>query len=106
MVVGLIIIGAIAVGVNVKIQPGLVEESGYLEASLVGWQVLYILPVAIFTNDFFLSQFWLRTFSSKTDKDLWIGVSVATVALLCILTLVGSSGLIATWSGAWPGDPP
>uniref|UniRef100_A0A8H7TV01 Urea transporter n=1 Tax=Bionectria ochroleuca TaxID=29856 RepID=A0A8H7TV01_BIOOC len=106
MVVGLIIIGAIAVGVNVKIQPGLVEESGYLEATLVGWQVLYILPVAIFTNDFFLSQFWLRTFASKTDKDLWIGVSVATVALLCILTLVGSSGLIATWSGAWPGDPP
>ncbi|VUC31981.1 unnamed protein product [Clonostachys rosea] len=106
MVVGLIIVGTIAVGVNVKIQPGLVEESGYLEASLVGWQLLYILPVAIFTNDFFLSQFWLRTFSSKTDKDLWIGVSVATVTLLCILTLVGSSGLIATWSGAWPGDPP
>lgn len=25
---------------------------------------------------------------------------------LIILTLVGSTGLIAAWSGAWPGDPP
>lgn len=106
MVVGLIIIGTIAVGVTVKIQPHLIEESGYLEASLVGWQLLYILPVAIFTNDFFLSNFWLRTFASKSDKDLWIAVSIAAGVLLVIITLVGSTGLIATWSGAWPGNPP
>lgn len=106
MVLALIIIGTITIGVNVKIQPRLIDESGLTEPSLLGWQILYILPVAIFTNDFFLAQFWLRTFSSKTDKDLWIAVSIAAGVLVCVLTLVGSTGLIAAWSGVWPGDPP
>lgn len=106
MVMGLIIIATITIGVTVEIKPSLVQDSDLLKPSLLGWQILYILPVAVFTNDFFLAQFWLRTFASKTDKDLWIGVSIATVVLLIIVTLVGSTGLIAAWSGAWPGDPP
>lgn len=63
MVVGLIIIGVITVGVNTDVDPVLVESSGLLEPSLLGWQLLYILPVAIFTNVFFIS---VRTFSSCT----------------------------------------
>jgi len=60
----------------------------------------------VLTNDFFLSNLWIRTFASKTDKDLWIGVSIAAVVTLIILTLVGSTGLIATWSGAFdPNNP-
>lgn len=59
--------------------------------------------MAVLTNDFFLSNFWIRTFASKTDKDLWIGVSIAAVVTLIILTLVGATGLIATWTGAF--DP-
>jgi len=106
MVVGLIIIASISIGVKVDVKPELVRDSPLLEPSLLGWQLIYILPVAVFTNDFFLAQFWLRTFSSKTDKDLWIGVSIATAALTVIITLIGSTGLIATWSGLWPGDPP
>lgn len=105
MVVGLIIIGVIAVGVETDISRDLVERSGYLDASLLGWQLMYILPVAILTNDFFLSGFWMRTFAAKTDKDLYIGVSIAVVAIAIILTLVGVSGLLAGWSGAL-GDPP
>jgi Na+/proline symporter len=105
MVVGLIVIATITVGVKSNIDRELVESSGLLNSSLLGWQLLYILPVAVLTNDFFLSNFWIRTFASKTDKDLWIGVSVATVVVLVILTLVGSTGLIAAWSGVWPGDP-
>lgn len=101
MVVGLIILGVIAVGVETDIQRPLIEQSGYLNSSLLGWQLLYILPVAILTNDFFLSGFWMRTFASRTDKDLWIGVSLATVGVLIILTLVGVAGLLAAWSGAW-----
>ncbi|KAL7790740.1 hypothetical protein V8C37DRAFT_403342 [Trichoderma ceciliae] len=104
MVVGLIIVATITIGVKAEIDRDLVDSSGLTKASLVGWQLVYILPVAVLTNDFFLSNFWLRTFSSKTDKDLWVGVSIATVAVLCILTLVGATGLIAAWTGAWPGD--
>ncbi|KAI9754450.1 MAG: Eukaryotic translation initiation factor eIF-1 [Chaenotheca gracillima] len=106
MVVGLIILGVITVGVETKIDRSLIDSSGLLDASLLGWQLIYILPVAVLTNDFFLSGFWMRTFASRTDRDLMIGVSIATVAVLCILVLIGSTGLLAAWSGAWPGDPP
>lgn len=102
MVIGLIILGVITVGVETHVQPALIKESGFLNASLLGWQLLYILPVAILTNDFFLSGFWMRTFAARTDKDLWVGVSLATVAVLIILTFVGVTGLLAAWSGAWP----
>lgn len=67
--------------------------------------MIYILPVAVLTNDFFISGFWMRTFASKTDKDLVIGASTATVAVTIILTFVGATGLLAAWTGAWPGDP-
>lgn len=106
MIVGLIIIATITVGVKTDIKPELIESSGLLKPSLVGWQLIYILPIAILTNYFFLANFWLRAFASKTDRDLWIGVSIATVFITIVLTLVGVAGLVAAWSGAWPGDPP
>ncbi|KAF3768734.1 Na+/solute symporter [Cryphonectria parasitica EP155] len=105
MVIGLIIIATIAIGARTHIDPSLIDSSGLTQANLLGWQLLYIFPVAILTNDFFLSNFWLRTFASKTDRDLWIGVSIACIVVLIILVLVGMTGCIAAWSGAWPGDP-
>ena len=54
MVMGLIVIATIAIGVETKIDTSLIEPSGLTKASLLGWQLLYILPVAILTNDFFL----------------------------------------------------
>jgi Na+/proline symporter len=101
MVIGLIIMGVIAVGVETHIDTSLIKQSGYLESNLLGWQLIYILPVAILTNDFFLSGFWMRTFASRTDKDLWIGVSLASVGVLIILTLLGVGGMLAAWSGAY-----
>lgn len=106
MVVALIVIAVITVGTKTEIDQSLIDSTGLLKSSLLGWQLLYILPVAILTNDFFLSHFWMRTFASRSDKDLRIGVSIATVAVFCILILVGVTGLLAAWSGVWPGDPP
>lgn len=106
MIVLLIIIATVTIGVKTEIKPELIESSGLLEPNLLGWQLMYIFPIAILTNDFFLSSFWLRTFASKTDRDLWIGISAAMIVILIVLTLVGCTGLIAVWSGAWPGDPP
>ncbi|KAF1841348.1 uncharacterized protein K460DRAFT_369381 [Cucurbitaria berberidis CBS 394.84] len=101
MVLGLILLGIIAVGVETHIDRSLIDQSGFLKPSLLGWQLIYILPVAILTNDFFLSGFWMRTFASRTDKDLWIGVSLASVGVLIILTLLGVGGMLAVWSGAF-----
>lgn len=106
MVVGLVILAVITVGAETHIDKSLVESSGLLKSSLLGWQLIYILPVAVLTNDFFISGFWMRTFASKTDKDLVIGTSIATVAVTFILGLVGAAGLLAAWTGAWPGNPP
>lgn len=99
LVVLLIIICSISVGVNVRIDPDLIEPSGLTKPSLLGWQLIYILPVAILTNDMFLSSFWMRAFAAKTDRDLKIGVSLASTAIIIILTLVGITGLLAVWSG-------
>jgi Na+/proline symporter len=99
MVVLLLVVATITIGVTTDIDRSTIDSSGLLDASLLGWQLLYIFPVAILTNDFFLSNLWMRTFASKTDRDLWIGVSTATVVVLIILALVGSTGLIAVWSG-------
>ena len=41
----------------------------------------------------------MRTFASKTNKDLFLGVSIATVIVFIILVLVAATGLIAVWSG-------
>jgi len=106
MVVGLIILGVITVGVETHINHSLVSSSGLLSPSLLGWQLIYILPVAIVTNDFFVSGLWMRTFASKTDRDLLLGTSIATASVTAILTLVGATGLLAAWTGAWPGNPP
>ena len=101
MVVLLILIAVITVGAETHIDRSRIDQSGYLNASVLGWQLLFILPVAVLTNNFFLSNLWQRTFASKTDHDLWIGASIATVAVLLILTLVGVTGLLAGWSGAY-----
>ena len=105
MVVGLIVLAVITVGVETRVDPDLVSSSGLLGPSLLGWQLIYILPVAILTNDFFLSGLWMRTFASKTDRDLRIGIFIATMAVTLILLFVGLTGLLAAWTGAWDGDP-
>lgn len=53
----------------------------------------------MFTPAYFLSGFWQRAFSSKSDRALWIGASGGAAIVFVFLTLVGVTGLIAVWSG-------
>ncbi|KAF4564662.1 hypothetical protein EYR40_010829 [Pleurotus pulmonarius] len=99
MIILLMIICTIAVGVNVHIDKGAIPDSGLTHATKLGWQLLYILPVAIVFNNYFLSGYWQRAFSSKTDKDLFWGCFGATIFIFVILTLVGFSGILANWAG-------
>jgi len=106
LVLLLVIICCAGMGSYIKIDPSLVGPSGLLKANKLGWQLVYILFVAIVTNDCFMAGFWLRTFASKTDKDLWIGCSIATFVTFVICTLVGTTGFLAVWSGDLTvGDP-
>lgn len=93
-----VICGA-GMGSYIKIDTSLIGPSKLLDANKLGWQLVFILPVAIITNDCFMSGFWLRTFASKTDKDLWIGTSIAAFVTFAICTLVGTTGFLAVWGG-------
>jgi len=55
MVLLLVFVSIICIGVETKIDTSLIDSSGLTKPSLLGWQLIYILPVAILTNDFFLS---------------------------------------------------
>lgn len=100
MIFVLLIICSAAIGTQVTIDQTIVETTNLTGSSKLGWQLLYILPVAVLFNAYFLSGLWQRAFSSKTDKDLWIGCSIATVFIFIILVLVGFTGIIAVWSGS------
>jgi len=100
----LLIICAIAVGTSVTIDTALIGPSGLLEQSKLGYQLISILLIGIVFSDMFLSNFWMRAFASKTDKDLWIGCGLASFAVFIILLLISSTGFIAAWAGVWTPD--
>ena len=95
----LVVICAAGMGSYIDIDTSKVGPSGLLKANKLGWQLIYILFVAIVTNDCFMAGFWLRTFASKTNTDLWIGCSIAAVVTFVITSLVGTTGFLAVWSG-------
>ena len=66
----LIVITVICVGVEVDIDTSQIPSSGLLDASLLGWQLIYILPIAILTNDFFLSVSNLNSSYSWIRQDI------------------------------------
>ncbi len=99
MVLLLLIICSCAMGTKIDVNHDIIEKSGYLKSNKLGGQLIYILLVAIATNDCFLSGFWLRTFASRTDRDLLIGTSIASFVIFVFLFLIGFTGLLAVWGG-------
>ncbi|KAK9432997.1 hypothetical protein V1505DRAFT_210394 [Lipomyces doorenjongii] len=102
----LLVVVSIAMGTNIEIDRSQIAASGLTGSTRLGWQLFYILPVAIASNDCFLSGFWLRTFASRNDKELKIACAIATFVLFVYLTLCGFTGIIADWSHLYPGNPP
>lgn len=102
IVFALITVVTCAIGEYVEIDTSRIEPSGLLKTNKLGWQLVYILTLAIFTNDFFMSGFWLRTFAAKTNRDLLTGCSIACIVLVVFSTVVGSSGLLAVWADLMP----
>lgn len=106
-VVVLLIIGTIAMSTNIHIDTASIGPSGLLDSNLLSGQLIYVFTVAILTNDCFMAGFWLRTFASRSDKDLLIGCSIATFVIVVFCTVIGVTGLLAVWShllGSTPAD--
>lgn len=97
-VLALLIIVIAAMGAEIKIDKSLVGPSGLLKGNLLGWKLIYILFVAIMTNDCFMAGFWLRTFASKTNRDLYIACTIAGFLFFIICAGVGIPGMLAVWA--------
>lgn len=95
----LLVIGSCAIGSYIHLDSS-IDKAPLLSSTKLGWKLVYILPVAIFTNDCFLSAFWLRTFASRTNKDLIIGCSIASALLFIYPFMIGFCGIVAVWTGA------
>lgn len=100
-VIVIMIIGIIGYSTQIHIDTTLKNETyqQLMGSNRLGWQLFYILNIAIITNDCFMSGFWLRTFAAKSDKDLMVGTGIASVLVLIVCTLVGLPGIIAVWTG-------
>ncbi|GME73447.1 unnamed protein product [Ambrosiozyma monospora] len=96
-----LIIAVIAYATEIHIDHELKQETYHqlTGSNKLGWMLLYILNVAIITNDAFLSGFWLRAFAAKSDKDLIVGTSIAAVTCCIICTLSGLPGILGVWTG-------
>lgn len=95
------VIGIIGYATEIHINPTIKKET-YAQltgSNKLGWMLFYILNVSVFTNDAFMSGFWLRTFAAKTDKDLFIATSLGAFVIAIICTLVGLPGILAVWTG-------
>ncbi|CCK71240.1 uncharacterized protein KNAG_0G01820 [Huiozyma naganishii CBS 8797] len=83
-----------------------VASVGLLSTNKLGWQLVYILTIAIFTNDLFLNGFWLRTFASRSDRDLKIACTVSCIVLTIFCIFVGSAGFLAVGAGLLDSNDP
>nr|CAG8598444.1 8515_t:CDS:2 [Entrophospora candida]CAG8633027.1 9683_t:CDS:2 [Entrophospora candida] len=99
VIIILIIISTIGFGTSVKIDQELKDSSDLLKSNSLGWQLLYIMPVAVSFANLFHQGFWQRTFSSKNDKELKLSVLYGSLILFPVLILIGFTGILAVWAG-------
>lgn len=94
----LLVVCIIGVGCTVHIDKSSVGPSRLLDQNKLGWKLVYILTMAIVTNDCFMAGFWLRTFAAKTKRDLYISCFLTAFLLFVLCSVVGIPGLLAVWS--------
>ncbi|RHZ81112.1 hypothetical protein Glove_123g158 [Diversispora epigaea] len=104
-VIILIVISTIAFGVNVKIDTSKIGESGLLNlGDKLGWELLWIMTVAVTFANLFHEGYWQRTFASKNDRELVRSAIFGSALLFPTLFLIGFTGILAAWAGTWPGS--
>ncbi|CAI2165558.1 14386_t:CDS:2 [Funneliformis geosporum] len=100
----LVVLSTIGLGTSVKIEKSVVDNSPLLKSNSLGWQLLYIMPVALAFSTLFHEGFWQRTFSSKNNRELRLSAVYGSIMLFPVLVLIGFTGILAAWSGLWPGE--
>ncbi|OQR94486.1 Solute:Sodium Symporter (SSS) Family [Achlya hypogyna] len=90
----LIIVVCIAMFTSVHIPSGSWAETGVANLTVVGFEAVITLVVAVVSSNLFLTGFWLRTFSAKTPRDLHKSCAFAAIAATPFIVLLGITGMI------------
>jgi len=93
----LIVIVSASIFNYVNIDSNTIESSGLLQPTRIAIESFYVLTVAITGANLFHQGYWQRVYSSKSNKDLIIGLLVASVLILITFSILGFSGIIAIW---------
>ncbi|ORX81546.1 hypothetical protein BCR32DRAFT_220143 [Anaeromyces robustus] len=93
----LIAIATVTIFSVVKIDSNSIENSGLLQPSRIAIESFYVLTAAITGANLFHQGYWQRVYSSKTNKDLVVGLIIASVLILITFSVLGFSGIIAIW---------
>jgi len=93
----LIIIVTITVFSYVKVDSKSIDESGLLQPSRIAIESFYVLTAAITGANLFHQGYWQRIYSSRSNKDLIIGLIIASVLIILTFSVLGFSGIIAIW---------
>ncbi|KAJ1925783.1 hypothetical protein IWQ60_004346 [Tieghemiomyces parasiticus] len=102
----MIIIAVITVATSVRFDHTTAVESGLLNSTKRGWELMYVMPIAVTFANMYHQGFWQRTFSARDDRTLMWSSVVGSVATLPVLILIGVTGLIAVWAKTWTPDQP
>ncbi|OUM64226.1 hypothetical protein PIROE2DRAFT_9068 [Piromyces sp. E2] len=93
----LIIIAIASIFSSVKINTNTIDESGLLQPSRIAIESFYVLTAAITGANLFHQGYWQRIYSSRTNKDLIIGLIIACCLILCTFSVLGFTGIVAIW---------
>ncbi|KAJ1985227.1 hypothetical protein H4R34_000186 [Dimargaris verticillata] len=102
----MIIIAVVAIGTSVRFDHETAVDSGLLDSTKLGWELMYIMPIAVTFANMYHQGFWQRTFSAKDDRTLLWSSVIGSLVTLPVLILIGVCGLIAVWAGTWTADQP
>lgn len=95
----LIAIASIASFVMVDINTDLIEPSGLLKPTRIAWESFYVLSAAMISSNLFHQGYWQRVYSAKSNKDILIGILIASGLIIVTFSVLGLFGVIAIWGG-------
>jgi solute:Na+ symporter, SSS family len=106
LLIGLLVIGAAAVLIDLADPETAFTESGLLDVNWTGIEVAITLIIAVTAANLFHQGYWQRVWSAESDSALAKGAAIGVVATVPVVLVVGVLGIMAAGSGIDLGTPP
>lgn len=95
----LIILATISFGLNIHLDPLIIQNSPLLTPTSAGIESLYTLIVAVFAANIFHQGYWQRVYVARSDQHLFKACIFSFATTLVVMFLIGFTGVAAVWSG-------